>query len=57
MMSNFIKDLSVSSSSLIGFEVEWHSSRFDKGNVENRGMKIVVNSVEDFLNFNMMLSS
>ena len=57
MMSNFIKDLSVSSSSLIGFEVEWHNSRFDKGNVENRGMKIVVNSVEDLLNFNIMLTS
>lgn len=29
-MSNVIKDLSVSSSSLIGFKVEWHSSRSDK---------------------------
>ena len=26
MISNVIKDLSVSSSSLIGFEVEWHST-------------------------------
>ena len=30
MMSNAIKDLSVSSSSPIGFEVNWHSSRSDK---------------------------
>ena len=30
MMSNAIKDLSVSSSSPISFEVEWHSSQFDK---------------------------
>ena len=29
-MLNAIKDLSVSSLSLIGFEVEWHSSRSDK---------------------------
>ena len=29
-MSNTIKDLSVSFSSPIDFEVEWHSSRFDK---------------------------
>ena len=29
MMSNAIKDLSVSSSSPIGFDMEWHSSRFD----------------------------
>ena len=29
-MSNDIKDLSVSSSSLIGFKVEWHRSRFNK---------------------------
>ena len=43
VMSNAIKDLSVSFSSPIGFEVEWHSSRSDKGNVENRGMEIVRN--------------
>ena len=30
VMLNAIKDLSVSSSSPIGFEVEWHSSRFDR---------------------------
>ena len=30
MTSNAIKDLSVSSSSPIGFEVEWHNSQFDK---------------------------
>ena len=30
MMSNAIKDLSVSSLSPIGFEMEWHNSRFDK---------------------------
>ena len=30
VMSKVIKDLSMSSSSPIGFEVEWHSSRFDK---------------------------
>ena len=29
-MSNAIKDLSVSFSSAISFEVEWYSSRFDK---------------------------
>ena len=29
-MSKAIKDLSVSSSSPIGFEVEWHSSQSDK---------------------------
>ena len=29
VMSKAIKALSMSSSSLIGFEVEWHSSRFD----------------------------
>jgi len=57
VMSNAIKDLSVSFSSPIGFEVEWHSSRSDKGNAENRGMEIVGNIVEDLLNFNMILSS
>ena len=31
VMSNTIKDLNVSSSSPIGFEVEWHSSRSDRG--------------------------
>ena len=30
VMSNVIKDLSMSSSSPIGFEMEWHSSRFEK---------------------------
>ena len=30
MMSNTIKDLSVSFLLSIGFEIEWHSSRFDK---------------------------
>ena len=30
MMSNAIKDLSMSFSSPIDFEVEWHSSRSDK---------------------------
>ena len=30
VMSNAIKDLSVFSLSPIGFEVEWHSSQFDK---------------------------
>jgi len=30
VMSNTIKDLSMSSSSSIGFEVKWHSSRSDK---------------------------
>ena len=30
VMSNIIKDFSVSFSSPIGFEVEWHNSRFDK---------------------------
>ena len=30
VMSNAIKDLNVSFSSQIGFEVEWHSSQFDK---------------------------
>ena len=29
-MSNAVKDLNVSSSSPIGFEVEWHNSQFDK---------------------------
>ena len=56
-MSNVIKDLSVSFSSPIGFEIEWHSSRSDKGNTESRGMEIVGNSVEDLLNFNMIWSS
>ena len=43
-MLNNIKDLSVSSSSPIGFKVEWHISRFDNLNKE-----VLVYKICDFL--------
>ena len=43
-MLNNIKDLSVSFSSPIGFEVEWHSSQFDNLNKE-----VLVYKICDFL--------